>query len=495
MNVVIYARYSSDRQNEQSIEGQLRTCMEYCKSSGYTVADTYIDRALSAAKDIEKRTSFQKMIKDSERKQWDAVLVYKLDRFARNRYDSATYKAKLRKNGVKLISATESISDNPEGIILESVLEGMAEFYSKELSQKVTRGMRESALKCNSTGGTTPLGYKIENKKLVIDDKYAPAVKIAFEMYSQGHTVKEICKKLNDSGYRTKKGKTFTNNSFSTIFKNPKYMGTYSYNDISIPDGVPAIISKEVFEKVQQRLKENQKAPAKSKATIEYLLTTKLFCGHCGNPMVGECTTKNGVLYNYYACSGKKRFHICNKKNVKKDWIENLVVDELLKKLTPENIELIADIAINEIKKEQSTNTLLNSLNTQLKEVEKSIDGLLKAIEYGAVSETLTERLNSLEKQKKDLINKINMEKNTYPNIEKIHIVYWLSSFLSMPSDGIELRRNIINLLVNSIFLYDEPDGSKKIVITFNLTNEPTATLTTSDLNFSNLECIGAPKS
>ena len=133
MDVVLYLRYSSDRQNEQSIEGQMRVCKQYCEANGYNITDMYIDRATSAFHDTEKRLEFQRMIKDSDKHLWNAVIVYKLDRFARNRYDSATYKAKLKKNGVRVVSATENISDNPEGVILESVLEGMAEFYSKEL--------------------------------------------------------------------------------------------------------------------------------------------------------------------------------------------------------------------------------------------------------------------------------------------------------------------------------------------------------------------------
>ena len=165
----LYVRFSSHNQTEQSIEGQTRVCRDFCKRHNIRIVEIYADRATSASKDIEKRVQFLKMIKDSEKGLFDAVIVYKLDRFARSRYDSATYKYRLKRNGVQLISATENISNDPEGIILESVLEGMAEFYSAELSQKINRGMRESAYKHNSIGGAIPLGYKIEDKKLVID--------------------------------------------------------------------------------------------------------------------------------------------------------------------------------------------------------------------------------------------------------------------------------------------------------------------------------------
>lgn len=182
----LYLRYSSNSQTEQSIEGQRRVCLEYCERHGITCVAQYEDRVTSASHDSQRRHSFLKMIQDAERHPWDAVIVYKLDRFARNRYDSATYKAKLKKAGVKLVSATENLSDNPESIILESVLEGMAEFYSAELSQKIHRGLRESALKCNFAGGQIPLGYKIVNKKFVVDDVTAPIVKEAFELYANG---------------------------------------------------------------------------------------------------------------------------------------------------------------------------------------------------------------------------------------------------------------------------------------------------------------------
>ena len=186
--VALYVRYSSANQTEQSIEGQIRVCTDFCQRHGFRIVEIYADRATSASKDIEKRVEFLRMIKDSEKKNFQAVIVYKLDRFARSRYDSANYKYRLRKNGVQLISATENISNDPEGIILESVLEGMAEFYSAELSQKINRGMKESAYKHNSIGGVIPLGYKSEGKKLVIDEETAPIVRQAFEMYAEGHS-------------------------------------------------------------------------------------------------------------------------------------------------------------------------------------------------------------------------------------------------------------------------------------------------------------------
>ena len=181
MKAVIYARYSSDSQREESIEGQIRECTEYAEHNGITIFSTYIDRALSAR--TADRPEFQRMIADSDRKLFDAVLVYKLDRFSRDRYDRAHYKRILKKNGVKVISVKENISDGPEGIILESMLEGYAEYYSAELSEKIHRGQKENALKGKNNGGGIPLGYQLDKttQKLVIDPATAPLVVEVFE--------------------------------------------------------------------------------------------------------------------------------------------------------------------------------------------------------------------------------------------------------------------------------------------------------------------------
>jgi site-specific DNA recombinase len=495
MKGVIYARYSSEKQTEQSIEGQVRVCEEFCKQNDIDIVHVYIDRATSASKNIEHRVDFLQMIKDSEKQKWECVVVYKLDRFARNRYDSAIYKAKLKKNGVRVISATENISDNPEGVLLESVLEGMAEFYSKELSQKVTRGMYESALKAQSTGGTVPLGYKIVNKKFEIDPIYAPIVKQAFEMYASGFTVKQICDKLNGEGYRTRNGNRFTHNSFKSVFPNKKYIGVYTYNnEVEIEGGMPAIVDKEIFDRVQGKLKLNKKTPARGKAKKDYLLTGKLFCGHCSYSMVGESAKKPEKRYHYYACRGKKKFHFCNKKNIQKDIIERLIVEDTVKKvLTDENINLIADIAIKELENDREENTLIPVLKNELKNIQKSIDGLLKAFEMGAVSESLTKRLNELEEQKKYTEIHLIKEQKSYPTLERDHVIFWLEQFKEGDINDPDFQRHIIDLLVNKVFLFDEPDGLK-LTITYNLTKEAPTEICLSDVKSSDTSNCGAPK-
>ena len=225
MTAVIYARYSSDSQREASIEGQLRDCKDYAERNGITVVGTYIDRAYSAKTD--DRPEFQRMVQDSARKIFDAVLVWKLDRFARNRYDAVFYKRQLEKSGVHLVSVMEPISDGPEGIMVESLLIGMAEYYSAELAIKVARGERENALKCKYNGGVVPLGYVIgkEDRLYHIDPETAPIVQEIFTRYADGEPAEKIASSLNERGLRTRTGKPFVKNSFFQIFKNRRYIG------------------------------------------------------------------------------------------------------------------------------------------------------------------------------------------------------------------------------------------------------------------------------
>lgn len=474
--VALYMRYSSDRQSEQSIEGQLRDCRAYCKLMGYRIVAIYVDRAVTARKDSEKRIQFQQMISDSDKHPWDFVLVWKLDRFARNRADSAMYKFRLKKNGVRVISATERISENPEGIILEAVLEGMAEFYSAELSQKITRGMRESALKGHSIGGHVPLGYKIVDHKLVVDPNTAHIVQEAFQLYAQGETVADICRLFNSKGYRTAKGAEFNRNSFKSMFRNRRYIGVYTYKDIEVEGGVPPIIDKELFEEVGRRFSVNAQAPARGKAKVDYLLSGKLFCGHCEASMVGESgTSKTGVVHNYYKCYNKKRNHSCDKKPVRKEWIEYVVAQNAMQLLNDDVINELADMAIAQTDQDLKENTRIPELTERKKEVEKSITNIMKVIEKGVASDTLVSRLTELEKESKQLDILLKGEERYVFRIDRWQIVYWLERFKDGDIQDPDFRRQLIDLLVNSVTVWDEPDGFK-ITTAYNLTSTPNRT-------------------
>ena len=494
MTAVIYARYSSDNQREESIEGQIRECTAYAEKNGITVVKHYIDRALSAKTD--NRPDFQQMIKDSEKRLFDIVLVWKLDRFARNRYDSAHYEYQLERNHVKLVSATEPISDSPAGIMVKSMLTGMAEYYSAELSEKVVRGMTENVLKGKYNGGTIPIGFKVDEEKFFqIDPLKAPFVVEAFQRYNDGATMKELMNWLNDSGVTTNRNQKFTYNSVQTLLTNKRYIGENHFKDIVMPDSIPAIVDKDLFEEVQQKIKKNSRAPARHKAEDDYLLTTKLFCGMCGAMMFGECGTgRNKVVHHYYKCSTAKRFKTCKKKTVRKEWLEDLVVAETMKLIQD---DAVIDAIVAEVMELQDQeNTTLPLLEKQMREVENGIENMLNAIQAGVLTNSTKSRLEKLEAQQKELEVRIAEEKIARPRLSENQVRFWLTRFRKLDPNVKSHRETLINTFVNAVYLYDE-----KVLITFNY-KDGTKTITFDEIaakdapegNGSDLGCFAPPR-
>ena len=469
MTAVIYARYSSDSQREASIEGQLRDCKDYAEKNGITVVGTYIDRAYSAKTD--DRPDFQRMIKDSAKKIFDVVLVWKLDRFARNRFDAVNYKYQLEKNGVHLVSAMEPISQGPEGIMVESMLIGMAEYYSAELALKVARGERENALQCKYNGGVVPLGFTIgkEDRLYHIDPETAPIVQEIFSRYADGEPAEKIAASLNERGLRTRTGKPFVKNSFFQIFRNRRYIGEYRYKDIVTPGGIPAIVDQDLFDRVQQRFEQNRIAHGRpAKEDVSYLLTTKLFCGKCGTLMGGESGTSHmGNTYYYYKCGNAKRHgkaH-CDLKAIRKEPLERFVVDTAIKVIfSDEIIERLIDLVMEA---QQQENTRLPVLKEQLRDTEKRLANLLEAIEQGILTSTTKQRLDELEARKEALNTSILEEELKKPVLTREWIRFWLEKFRKGDVGSTEHQRQIIDTFVNSVYVFDD-----RVVLNFNFTDD-----------------------
>lgn len=470
MNVVIYARYSSHNQTEQSIEGQLQVCYDFAERNNYNVIGEYIDRATTGTSD--NREQFQQMIKDSEKKTFQGILVYQLDRFARNRYDSSHYKHKLKQNGVRVFSAKENISEDASGILMESVLEGMAEYYSAELSQKVKRGMEVNAKKCYYNGGSVPLGLKlitvetingpmgkkIYKKQYAIDEEKAPIVKEIFEMYANGYTMADIISYLNERQIKTSQGNEFNKNSIRKILVNKKYIGIYSYAGKEIKDGIPRIIDDVTFNRVSEKLQENKQAPSKGKAIVPFLLTTKLFCGNCNSMMRGYSgTSQTGKRHSYYGCKGtwnKK----CTKKGISKEYIENFVVEQARKLLTDEVIDYIANTVVEITNNEKETNKI-KLLEKALKKNEKSKSNLFNSIKecgIDSVKKLIFEEIAKLEKEHQEIEKEILIEKRNIVNVTVSQIKFFLKAIKDGNVNDIKYRQILINVLVYKVYLYDD---------------------------------------
>lgn len=483
-NAVVYARYSSRRQQEQSIEGQLAAAKKYADGKGYTIIAEYCDRAKTGRND--RRAEFQRMLSDCAKRKFSVIIVWKVDRFGRNRYEIAMNKARAKKYGVRVEYVAENISPGPEGVILESVLEGLAEYYSLQLSQNVSRGKLESAKKHHVIGGFLPYGFRAaSDKSYELDPDQAPIARQIFERYAAGETVSQLLVWLDESGIRNARGTKFTKTTLPRMLKDERYIGTYTFKDIiRDEDAIPAIVDKKTFQKVQNMLKKNKRMPSHAWDYTEYLLTGKLFCGHCGSMMAGMSGFgKLGTKYGYYACSDRRHGGSCKKKNVRQDWIEPLVIEETMKLLQDEDLfQQIVDAAWSFYQEEAAANEEIDAMASELHDVEKGISNLVKAMEAGAVSDALVARLQDLEDQKAGLEKAIaQAELEAGPELTRDHIEFFLLKFREKDPEKEEDRKALIDTFVNSIYLYDD-----KMTMTFNYRPGGTGEMkqiTLSDLN------------
>lgn len=488
---VIYARYSSEKQREESIEGQIRKCTEYAARNGITIIESYIDRAISGTTD--ERPSFQQMIADSSKKKFDMVLVYALNRFSRDFEHYYRYKQILITNSVTLQSATEEVPPGPSGIIYESVLVGFNVYYSAELAEKIRRGQDENALKQIYNGGSMPLGYmKDAEQHYAVDPVEAVIVIEIFTRYADGETITEIINSLNSRGLRTKRGNEFNKNSLHTILKNRRYLGVYEYRDIVIPDAFEPIITPELFEKVQKRLGINKIASAHKKADEPFILTTKIFCGDCGAAMIGDGgTSRNGSKHYYYKCSNNKRKKLCRKKAVKKHVIEDIVIHNITQLLfSDERLQEITDLVM-EI--QEKTNTVIPMLQRELKEVNRGISNLLDAIQKVGLSDSMQQRYEALEKRKSELEISIKTEQLREKKLSRDEVLCWLERFRGIDTSDIKQREMLVNIFVNAVFVFDD-----HLVIVYNFKdNARTTELTEVTCRLSNgsdIACSSPPQ-
>ncbi len=453
---VIYARYSSSGQREESIEGQLRECRAFAERYGINIVGEYIDKAITGTND--RRKDFQRMIRDSAKGQFTVVVTWKNDRFARSRYDSAIYKARLKQNGVRVLYAKEAIPEGPEGIILESVMEGFAEYYSANLSQNVKRGNYDSALKRQTIGQTVYGLRKGADKRFELDPATAPIVKRIFEEYAAGKSAKDIYTDLNNEGYRTSRGNLFNKNSLRRILENEKYVGVYEFADIRDENGIPPIVDRELFDKVQKMVEQHHRSPASKKTDGGFLLTSKLFCGECGQPMTGDGgTSKTGKVYSYYICNGK-RAHKCNKARVQKDWIEDVIVAELAKIVNDDDmINEFAD-RFMEWQVRQKTNDVLDGLEQQLRQVEGAIKNNMSLVDSGFITDSIKSHLVELESQRVSLEAGIAKEKiaGDAPKLDRETVVWFLERFRTDDQSDVGWRIYIIDTFLKAAYLYDD---------------------------------------
>lgn len=480
VKAVLYMRYSSLNQNEQSIEGQRHACQAYCKANNYVIIDEYIDRALSGTSD--NRPNFQRMIKDSAKGYFDKVIVYKVDRFGRDRYDIATYKRKLKQNGVKLEYAEERIPEGPEGIMLEAMLEGMSEYYSADLSQKIKRGVRESALKFKMLSHP-PFGYeKDKNGCYKLNEATAPLAREIFDKYINGVPSSKIVESLNARGIKTTKGTDFETRTIPKIISNPRYAGIYVFKngEMWVENAIPAIVTKEEYERGLKMLETNKHKNHSTKVKIPFLLTDKLYCGICGDKMTGDSGTgRHGGKHYYYTCVSRKTRKGCIKKSIRRNEIEEFVTELTVRcALKSTTIKQIAD-TIMEIQEKGINTSVLDSLKLQLKEVNTAIKNIIDVLQQGIIMDSVKERLMELEEKQRKLKAGIQIEQNRLnnPKYDKQSVMNWLASFKEGDTKNKKFQNAIIDVFINKIFLYED-----EINIVYNYTNDNSLKISLDDV-------------
>ena len=456
---VIYARYSSHSQRDVSIDQQVKAITEYAAQRKLTVVQVYADRAISGTTD--NRPEFKRMIEDAKAEAWQYVIVYSLDRFSRDRFDAITYKQILKSHGIRVLSAMENISEEPTGVILESVLEGLAQYYSMELSQKIRRGLNDNASKC-MVAASIPFGYmKGPDNKYAINPETAPIVKEIFGRVLKGENYIDIARDLNERGIRTKSKSEWNRSSFKFL-TNERYMGIYIYGDVRIEGGMPAIVDPETFHAVQAEVERRQNPKGaivkRRRTNTVYLLTGKAYCDCCKSPLVGKSGTgRHGGFYTYYACKNMLEKN-CDLKRVPQEKLEWFVAGVLKKfAMDPELVDLMVDISMK-AQEERNNSSEMTLLRNELKQVESSINNITKAIEMGTISQTLLDRLAELEKRRDTLKAQIatNEHRDKLDHLSREEMVAIFQLVQEGEIENKDFQELMFRLLLNSVYVGKE---------------------------------------
>lgn len=457
-----YARFSSDNQREESIEAQFFEIKRYAQDEGILIEKYFSDEAVSGR--TTNRPEFLKMLSEIyENGNIDYIIVHKVDRFSRDKYQSAIIKEKLSRRGVRVLYAAQKLSDTPEGGLMESILEGFAEYYSNNLSAETKKGLYTNARKAKFNGGTIPFGFDVdEEKNYILNDYEAVAVKLIFELYLQGFSQQKIADEINKRGYKTRHNKDFTDYSVKNIITNPKYAGIYRYGKteysystsgkrtikikrdpekiITLEDAIPKIVSKETFERVQKMIKNraNLRRPGQK---VTYALKGKIICSCCGTPMTGSTNGKN-IRYSYYRC--KK----CGNR-IKRDPLENYIL-KVAKAYMIKNSDKLIELIEKEVKKLIDTkDTDKTALKKRYDQIEREENNCVEYIMQMGANEKIKEKLEELSKEKQEIEKSLTVELDPINLSKEIRI--WLNKIKHEEADTVVSKKELIQLMVNRV--------------------------------------------
>lgn len=489
---VIYARYSSDKQREESIDAQVRACKDYCIRKHYLVTKVYADEAKSG-RDIAKRDAYNQMMADAVEGKFDIIIFHKIDRNSRNEFNYYTVQNTLTRLGVEYAYAQQPIDDSPEGKMTEAMLVAMAAYYSRNLGKETKKGLNENAYKALFNGGRPPLGYKIVDQHYEIEPREAEAVRLIYQLYLAGWGYNKIAHALNAKGFKTREGRDFGKNSMYEILKNEKYIGNYTFNKtarkeglprnmhgkvsddfIRVEDSIPAIISEAEFMAVQEKREKNKHRSAAYTAKENYLLSGKIFCGCCGSAMAGRRYKPRDKVYVYYGCLKKERVpgSRCQQKQINKERLEEVIINRIKTVfLSEEGLKIVAkDLAEEYQKLNENKTKEKNALTTAKTMAERKLDNLYKLFENGNGDEYDMQRLENIKKELNNIKSKLKNldEVNNLPELSEQNIESTLKYFKNkiLEKDDMDAKKILIDLFVEQVTINIE-----EVFVTFGTKN------------------------
>ena len=473
---VIYARYSSHNQKEESIEQQVEECMAFAALNHIKIIQIYADKALSGKTD--KRPQFQKMMRDVEKRQFTVVIAYKSNRIARNMLQALNYEERLSKYGIETLYVKEEFGNTAAGRFALRTMMNVNQFYSENMAEDIRRGMRDNAENCK-VNGALPLGYvKGPDGRYAIDPAEAAIVREIYTRVLEGEAYIDIANDLNVRGIKTKQKGLWNKNSFHRMLINDNYIGVYRHSGYVNEQGIPPILEKEVFYAMQKHLETKKNPRGRHRENEDYLLTGKLHCGHCKSFMVGiSGTSQTGDKHFYYTCNDRRSGGGCKKKNVRKDFIERAVAVFTQRFiLQDEVIEWIASSAM-EILAQSSSKAEIAAMETELAADRKATKNIMNAIEQGIFTATTKDRLLELELEISSLEKSIAIARaaNEETVMEKERIIWSLEQLRDGDIDSKDYQKRLFNAFVKTVYLWDDKIeihyyySGEKNVLTFSL--------------------------
>lgn len=461
---VIYARYSSHAQKDASIEQQVEECLKFAKDEGITIVETYADRAISGKTD--RRPNFQKMMKDAEKGSFNYVVAWKSNRMGRNMLQAMLNEERLNQMGIRVVYAEEDFDDTAAGRFALRSMMNVNQFYSENMAEDIRRGLRDNAENCMVTNGTLPFGYKkTPDLKYELDEPKDAIVREIFSRVACGEPFVDIATDLNARGIRTSRGNTWGKNSFHALLTNERYTGTYIYGDIRVSGGIPRIVSDELFHKVQEVLKTKKNPQGRHRVNGDYTLTGKLFCGKCKSAMVGMSgTSHTNEKHYYYACQKKRTEKACDKKNVKRDAIEEAVARAIKDyALQDDIIQWIADSTVEYFRKKEEESQI-SILEDELAETKRAAKNIMTAIEQGIITPTTKSRLLEVEERQAQLTAKIADERADIITVNREDMIAGLKVFREGDVTDKRYQARLFDTFLVAVYLYDD---DMKIVFSF----------------------------